>query len=335
MAGHDRGTVVRNQSDYNGKLRLAGPPADGGIADQTDQPQQGPLFPIGPHLAAFRSPPKQHANPDRPQVYLLSFVSHEAQGPTKKLYELADRHRQEYAQCHSYGMIRENLDTISAYFFKFLLREQETCRINLGPYFKNGKSFIRLKVGVTDPFPKLICACLECLRGVPFISALVPAFLTRPFHLSRPPPHPDRRYLALFPFQVFALWKHLTSQEIPEGSWLWFLDGDAVITNFTSGVLEHVRSVPTFQAQFEEFKGALAKDPSIFMAAHSVKPWKIDIVRCLNSSRPRGARCYSDDKRTCAGEPAVSQLLYFLPPFIEREDENACSMELRMDPGTH
>lgn len=163
--GHDRGTVHRNQSDYSGKLRPAGPPADG-IADQS---QQGPLFPIGPHLAAFRSPPEQHANPERPQVYLLSFVSHEAQGPTKKLYELADRRRQAYAQCHSYGMIRENLDTISAFFFKFLLHEQETCRINLGPYFKNGKSFIRLKVGVTNPFHPGSVACLEVLRGVPFL----------------------------------------------------------------------------------------------------------------------------------------------------------------------
>jgi hypothetical protein len=68
---------------------------------------------------------------------------------------------------------------------------------------------------------------------------------------------------------------------------LWFLDGDAVITNFTSDVLEHVRSAPIFQAQFEEYKDAVATDPSIFMAAHNVKPWPIFLVRCMNFSPSR------------------------------------------------
>ena len=120
--------------------------------------------------------------------------------------------------------------------------------------------------------------------------------------------------------QVFALWKHLVSQEIPEGSWLWFLDGDAVITNFTSDVLEHVRSAPIFQAQFEEYKDAVATDPSIFMAAHNVKPWPIFLVRCMNFSpsrllRSATATAHADVMGRRASKPTLSELTHCFPAF--------------------
>jgi hypothetical protein len=77
--------------------------------------------------------------------------------------------------------------------------------------------------------------------------------------------------------QILGLYKQLTSPEIPEGSWLWFIDADAIISNMKIHVLDHVQSAPSFLAQFSEYKGGDAANPSLYMGVHSVAPWELEV----------------------------------------------------------
>ena len=100
--------------------------------------------------------------------------------------------------------------------------------------------------------------------------------------------------------QVMAIWKYLNSPKVPEGTWFWFLDADAVITNYAADVLERAQQAPAFQDAFEDYQQPAVEDPSLFVAAHSVQPWYINQVRCAPE---QGRFFFCAELQTCHAVP--------------------------------
>ena len=184
-------------------------------------------------------------------------------------------------------MIRETLDSLAPFFFQFYKESKRNkCDFYLDHYFNRGTSFMRLKVGgtpchaLTDADGRLGRASSHAGHSPPTCRAHRGLSL-----LASSLPHVVSPCLLL---KALAVYKHLTSDAIPEGSWLWYLDADAIITNFSSDIHAHVRAAPSLHDLFEEYTQPVPEDPSLVVSAHSIKPWPIKVRSALRALRVRG-----------------------------------------------